>query len=85
MKNWLDNYPYAQKILVLLKNLLAKFDLNENYRGGIGSYCLFVMILSYFHSNKVELEGKELSIVFLKLLRWYLNDFDESQFLIWLR
>lgn len=53
MKNWLDNYPYAQKILVLLKNLLAKFDLNENYRGGIGSYCLFVMILSYFHSNKV--------------------------------
>ena len=53
MKNWLDIYPYAQKILVLLKNLLAKFDLNENYRGGIGSYCLFVMILSYLHSNKL--------------------------------
>lgn len=37
-----------QRILLVLKHILAEKGFNENFKGGIGSYCLFVMAAAYF-------------------------------------
>lgn len=51
MKKWLEKFPSAQKIVILFKHLLSFKHLNENYRGGIGSYCLFVMVMAFIQEN----------------------------------
>lgn len=39
--------PIVQKLVVLFKYILSVKGYNSNFTGGIGSYCLFVMIAAY--------------------------------------
>lgn len=48
MRTWLTQYPIIQRITIAFKYILAEKGYNENFKGGIGSYCLFVMIAAYF-------------------------------------
>ena len=47
MKKWMSDYPMMHRILIALKYILAHRGLNENFKGGIGSYCLFVMVAAF--------------------------------------
>lgn len=33
--------------ILALKYILAKKDYSSNFKGGLGSYCLFVMVAAY--------------------------------------
>ena len=44
MKNYLTQTPMIQKLVLLFKHILSMRGYNSNFTGGIGSYCLFVMI-----------------------------------------
>ena len=48
MKYWMNQYPQLHRIILAFKYILAKKGFNSNFKGGIGSYCLFVMITAYF-------------------------------------
>ena len=52
MKEWLTDHPQLQRIILFFKYVLWYYGLNENYRGGICSYCLFLMVVSCLF-NKV--------------------------------
>jgi len=48
MRTWLDQNTSIQRVLLALKYTLAVRGYSENFKGGIGSYCLFVMVAAYF-------------------------------------
>jgi DNA polymerase sigma len=52
MKTEVQACPAIRPILLVLKQLLKEQDLNEVYRGGISSYGLFHMVLSYFSTRR---------------------------------
>lgn len=48
MRNWISESPPMQRTIIAMKYILANKGFNENFKGGIGSYCLFVMVAAYF-------------------------------------
>lgn len=81
MRSWMDRLPFLQKLLILFKYLLSLKALNENFRGGIGSYCLFAMLAAYLHSNPPPLS---LFHAFQQVVKFYLQ-FDNLTQVIWLQ
>ena len=54
MRNWINKIPIIQKLIVLFKHILFIRSYNSNFTGGIGSYCLFVMIVAFVKSRNLE-------------------------------
>jgi DNA polymerase sigma len=75
MKNWIDRIPGMQRILILLKYIMYIRGFNCNFNGGIGSYGLFVMVAAYMQTNP-QVHAADSSTVFMGLLRWYGEEFD---------
>lgn len=53
MRSWVNANPVLQRIILVFKYILAEKSYNKNFSGGLGSYCLFIMIAAYFK----EFEG----------------------------
>jgi hypothetical protein len=51
MKHWMAEFPQLHRIVLAFKYILAKKGLNSNWKGGIGSYCLFIMIAAFLKEN----------------------------------
>ncbi len=78
----LEYYPEMKHILMVMKCFLRQRDLNETYTGGIGSFLLFCLILTYLREVRreyVEAEAEEevskllLSEHLSKFLDFYVN------------
>ena len=52
MREWIMKMPILQKLVLLLKYILSYQGYNSNFTGGIGSYCLFVMVAAYLKENR---------------------------------
>ena len=50
----LDYFPEMKHMLMILKCFLKQRDLNETYTGGIGSFLLFCLILTYLREIRRE-------------------------------
>ena len=70
MKNWMSEYPQLHKIILAFKYILAKKGFNSNFKGGIGSYCLFIMIAAFLKENPDTLDLDE-GMLFMKVLKFY--------------
>ena len=51
-KEYLNEYPCLKHLAMVLKQFLLQRDLNEVWTGGIGSYSLILMIVSFLQVNK---------------------------------
>lgn len=47
IKEYLNEYPCLRYLAMVLKQFLLQRDLNEVWTGGIGSYSLILMIVSF--------------------------------------
>jgi non-canonical poly(A) RNA polymerase PAPD5/7 len=47
IKEYLNEYPCLKHLAMVLKQFLLQRDLNEVWTGGIGSYSLILMIVSF--------------------------------------
>ena len=47
MRNEMGRMPVMHKLVLMFKYILSVRGFNSNFSGGIGSYCLFVMIAAY--------------------------------------
>ena len=54
MKNYIEKMPNIQKLVVIFKYILSIRGFNSNFSGGIGSYCLFVMIAAFMKTLYLE-------------------------------
>ena len=48
----IEEYPQIKPILLLLKRYFKEMNMNKNYTGGLCSYSLFLLILSFCKYNK---------------------------------
>ena len=48
----LEEYPQIKPLLLVLKRYFKEMNLNKNYTGGLCSYSLFLLILSFCKCNK---------------------------------
>lgn len=76
--------PIVQKLVVIFKYILSLRGYNSNFTGGIGSYCLFVMIAAYMKEFCHE-EDPSLSKYFRDILEWYGEKFDNLNHVVMLK
>jgi non-canonical poly(A) RNA polymerase PAPD5/7 len=85
-------YPEMRYLTILLKCFLKQRDLNETYTGGIGSFLLFCLILTFLREIKREYISQDreneipdilLSEYLLKFMDFYANfDISSKQIII---
>jgi DNA polymerase sigma len=83
MKRWMNKLPHLQKLLILFKHIFALNGFNKNFKGGIGSYCLFVMIAAYLQTYPPS-DQDLLYKIFRDIVMWY-KSFDNLHYIIWLQ
>jgi len=47
LQDFIQRYPNLKYLVLVLKQFLLQRDLNEVYTGGISSYCLLYLIISF--------------------------------------
>ena len=52
IKKSLNEYQQIKPVLLLLKRYFKEMNMNKNYTGGLCSYSLFLLVLSFCKSNK---------------------------------
>ena len=72
MQRLYNQYPFLYCVQLILKLLLYHYELNEPFTGGISSYVLQMMIISYiqFHDND------NLTDIILGFLKYYGEEFN---------
>ena len=64
----LTEYPQIKSILLFLKRYFKQMNMNKNYTGGLCSYSLFLLVLSFCKCNK-QCESST------KLLYYFMENF----------
>eukprot|EP00658_Telonema_sp_P-2_P055402 TRINITY_DN44048_c0_g1_i1.p1 TRINITY_DN44048_c0_g1~~TRINITY_DN44048_c0_g1_i1.p1 ORF type:complete len:626 (+),score=146.83 TRINITY_DN44048_c0_g1_i1:221-2098(+) len=71
----LSETPLLRPLVLLSKQLLAHYRLNDAYNGGLSSYVWFLMVAAFLQSLPAQ-ERTSLSKLFQKLLAYYGTVFD---------
>lgn len=78
IKRYLDEEPAVKPLALLIKYYLKQFGMNEPYTGGLGSYALIIMIISYLqlHKPRAVEKQQDLGVLFLGFLKLYGQEFN---------
>ena len=71
IKTFLKQYPILDKLVMIIKQFLYQRNLNEVYTGGIGSYSLILMIISFLQHNPRVGPDSEDSILGILLTEFF--------------
>ncbi len=88
VKRFMTEYEALEPLIFVLKNLLKNANLNDPYTGGLSSYGLILMVVSYLQSqlesNKSILIGDvNLGRLFVEFLCYYGIIFDHTKYVIY--
>lgn len=85
VKKILQYYEPLKPILLVIKHLLNKVQLNDPYKGGLSSYGLILMILAFFQQlqllDKYEADKNHYGQLLIKFLHFY-SSFDHHSLVI---
>ena len=70
IKKSLEEYPHIKPILLLIKRYFKEMNMNKSYTGGLCSYSLFLLVLSFCKNNK-QYECESVT----KLLFYFMENF----------
>lgn len=83
IKHFLSEYPFLRPLTIVLKYFLKLCHLNDTWTGGIGSYTLLIMIISFLQrhtSSKGKAseptEEENLCTILTEFLKFYGSTFD---------
>lgn len=83
VKKWVKWYPMLRPMTIVLKYYLKQRYLNETWTGGLGSYTLVVMILSFLQMHTPSrgrepkaTDGEDLATLTINFLQFYGAQFD---------
>lgn len=74
MRNWIEMYPQIHRVILAFKYILVKRGFSSNFKGGIGSYCLFIMVAAFI-TEYPELQQREDGQFLMSILKFYGEDF----------
>ena len=78
VKEYMELYPLLKSMLLVIKHYLYQQNLNEVYTGGIGSYSVILLIVSFFQMccSKSELKDGNLGVLLTNFFEFYGTMFD---------
>ncbi|XP_055314063.1 terminal nucleotidyltransferase 4B-like [Sitodiplosis mosellana] len=78
IKDYKRKYPVLSKLVLVLKQFLLQRDLNEVFTGGISSYSLILMCISFLqlHSRNQSWENANLGVLLMEFLELYGRKFN---------
>lgn len=89
VKSFLEEYEVLDYLVLALKNILRNADLNDPFKGGISSYGLILLVVSFLQAQvdrqfsiKLDSETNNLGRLFYNFLYYYGNYFDYTKFII---
>ena len=77
IKNGIRNFPQIKPLIKILKKLLILKNMNNSYKGGMSSYCLFLLVFSYLKLIPYNQKNNYSSLL-LGFLYYYTNYIDFS-------
>ena len=80
IKENINLYPCIIDIIYIMKRYIQAQELNLSYKGGISSYSLFLLILSFIKANKDNLKVP-IGILLIEFINFYSN-FDFGNYII---
>ena len=89
VKNYIEEYKSLKPLVLAIKNILKKANLNDPYKGGISSYGLILMIVYFLQGQKssgVDISPGEnncnLGKLFFNFLKFYALTFESNKTII---
>ena len=85
IQSFLHAYGVLEPIIIALKTIIKNANLNNQYKGGISSYGLILMVVSFIQSQNENINMNEENVVgktFYYLLMHYGINFDFNNYLI---
>lgn len=82
IKTFLKQYPLLDKLVMIIKQFLYQRNLNEVYTGGIGSYSLILLIVSFLQHHpraRADLEDANLGILLTEFFELYGRNFNYAK------
>ena len=81
VKDYLKQYPLLKKMVLVIKQYLCQCNLNEVYFGGIGSYSVILLVVSFFqHCPRCDLDEGNLGVLVTDFFEFYGKKFDYSSY-----
>ena len=90
VKQFLNKYESLKPLVLALKNILKRGNLNDPYKGGISSYGLILMIVYFLQQQSyagidINLNENNLGKLFFDFLQFYAIEFDFNKSVIYLK
>ncbi|CAD8057830.1 unnamed protein product [Paramecium primaurelia] len=76
---WLSFYSELRPIVLLFKSLLKKRGLNDQYKGGISSFCIIQMVLAFLENCYHQNQASSIGFTTYKFLQFYGMEFDTKK------
>lgn len=88
IKLYLKEYEVLEPLIISLKNLLKCAGLNDPYKGGLSSYGLILLVVSFLQSQQdqgksISKENHNIGRLFMEILYYYGAYFDQSKYIIY--
>ena len=83
VKEYLHENQLIEPLILVLKQMLKVWGFNDPYTGGLSSYALFLLIVSFLQAKQmpVELQQVRIGQVLLEFLKYY-AELDVKKFAI---
>ena len=90
VKGFISQYESLKPLVLVLKNILKRANLNDPYKGGISSYGLILMIVTYLQTQKkigkdISNNDNNLGRLFYDFVNHYGLKFEPSKYIIYAR
>ena len=90
VKQLLNKYESLKPLVLALKNILKRGNLNDPYKGGISSYGLILMIVYFLQQQSymgidINLNENNIGKLFFEFLQFYAIEFDFNKSVIYLK
>ena len=87
VNNFISQYESLKPLVLVLKNILKIANLNDPYKGGISSYGLILMIVSFLQAQKrvgndISINENNLGKLFFDFVNHYGLKFDPRKYII---
>lgn len=67
----LKAYPEIRPVVLVVKRVLAQNNLNSYFKGGLSSYCLFLLVLGFVKIYKNKTMNMNLGLILIEFFEFY--------------
>lgn len=80
VNSWLRKWPHIRPIIMVIKHLLMQRGMSEVFSGGLGSYSVIIMVISFLQLHpkvqRGEIDaGRNMGVILLEILELYGKNF----------